>query len=195
MYDLHDRVTFSKDGKNIVGKIINIYYNLEKEVMVTLRSDDQKHHIVRMADLNSCETCSHKHLHGYQKPCKECKDHSHWADVKVILFHQLNGLTPTEQSCTFKLLEEIGEVMELIGKESGASGEIVGTERDLDLISHLVMEYMDVAQSSVTAVFTLCEKHNLDLETVLDQHEKKLREKGYLVWVTTKNPVPTAEIL
>ena len=95
---------------------------------------------------------------------------------KGILFPILNNLRPTEQSCTFKLLEEVGEVMELIGKKSKASGEVVGSFEAGDLI----MEYMDVAQSAVTAIFVLCEKYGYELKVVTETHEEKLREKGYL---------------
>lgn len=95
---------------------------------------------------------------------------------KGITFPKLNGLNPTEQSCTFKLLEEIGEVMQIIGKKAKASGEVVGSFDAGDLI----MEYMDVAQSAVTAVFVLCEKYDYELRLVTETHEEKLRKKGYL---------------
>ena len=95
---------------------------------------------------------------------------------KGILFPILNNLRPTEQSCTFKLLEEVGEVMQIIGKKSKASGEIVGS---FDA-EELIMEYMDVAQSAVTAINVLCKKYCYDLNIVSELHEGKLREKGYL---------------
>lgn len=51
MPNIHDRVTFIKDGTTITGKIIDIYYNLEREVMVTIRTDTGKHHILKMVEL------------------------------------------------------------------------------------------------------------------------------------------------
>ena len=42
------------------------------------------------------------------------------------------------------------------------------------------MEYMDVAQSAVTAIFLLCKKYDYDLKIVTETHEKKLKERGYL---------------
>ena len=66
--------------------------------------------------------------------------------------------------------------MQIIGKKSKASGEIVGSFDAADLI----MEYMDVAQSAVTAINVLCEKYGYDPKIVSELHEEKLREKGYL---------------
>ena len=136
--------------------------------------------------VKNCNTCNYCLLPSWGDPCNRCIKLSLWSPLytkdikKGITFPILNNLTPTEQSCTFKLLEEVGEVMQIIGKESGASGELVGTERDLSVTTKLVMEYMDVAQSSVTAVFTLCKKYNLDLGDVVREHEQKLEERGYL---------------
>jgi NTP pyrophosphatase (non-canonical NTP hydrolase) len=97
-----------------------------------------------------------------------------------ITFRRLNNLVPTEQSCTFKLLEEVGEVMELIGKRKGLSGEQVAEigEQNLDL--DLIMEYMDVAQSAVTAIIILCEKHDIEISDIEIDHYVKLIERGYL---------------
>lgn len=107
---------------------------------------------------------------------QKLKDYFKTTNEVGITFPICNGLTPTEQSCTLKLLEEVGEVMELIGKKSKASGEVVGSFDAGDLI----MEYMDVAQSAVTAIFVLCEKYGYELKIVAETHEQKLREKGYL---------------
>lgn len=96
-----------------------------------------------------------------------------------IVFKKLNGLTPTEQSCTFKLLEEVGEVMEIIGKWSGLNGENK-TYNQLSVDSGLIDEYMDVAQAATTAVRVLCEKHGISVNEVMKKHEQKLRERGYL---------------
>lgn len=97
--------------------------------------------------------------------------------MQSIEFKRLNGLTPTESSCIFKLLEEVGEVMELIGKRKKLSGE---NSDDAFNAGDLIMEFMDVAQSSVTAIFVLCEKYGYPLELVEEVHARKLYERGYL---------------
>lgn len=99
--------------------------------------------------------------------------------MQSIEFKRLNGLTPTESSCILKLLEEVGEVMEIIGKRSSLSGEALKIDQKYN-DGELIMEYMDVAQSAVTAVFTLCEKNGLDVGTIIGVHEAKLRGRGYL---------------
>ena len=128
--------------------------------------------------MRQCFGCEYENIDAASDPCNRCLTGERWEEknIESITFKKLNGLTPTEQSCTFKLLEEVGEVMELIGKKSKASGECVGNFEAGDLI----MEHMDVAQSAVTAVMILCKKYGYDLKTVIETHELKLRERGYL---------------
>lgn len=91
----------------------------------------------------------------------------------------LNNLTPTPESCTMKVLEEVGELMQMIGKHSGLSGE-KPTMSDEVRIRRTIFEALDVAQSAVTMANVLCELHGLELETFVVSHEDKLRKKGYL---------------
>lgn len=96
-----------------------------------------------------------------------------------IEFKRLNGLTPTVESCTMKLLEEVGELMQLIGKGQGLSGETV-YHKELSLADDMIAESLDVAQSAVTMAFTLTRKYGLPITEYTESHEKKLRERGYL---------------
>lgn len=99
--------------------------------------------------------------------------------MSSIEFKKLNGLTPTVESCTMKLLEEVGELMQLIGKGQGKSGESkVLPERFRQ--ERMIQEAFDVAQSAVTMIFALAERHGSDIETWVMSHETKLRERGYL---------------
>jgi len=97
----------------------------------------------------------------------------------VLTFHRLNGLNPTIQSCTFKLIEELGEFLQIVGKHSGMSGEkpIISDEVR---IRRMIFEALDVAQSAVTMVYTLCELKGVLPELFVEAHERKLRQKGYL---------------
>ncbi|MDQ7094194.1 MazG nucleotide pyrophosphohydrolase domain-containing protein [Desulfosporosinus sp. PR] len=97
-----------------------------------------------------------------------------------ISFPKLSGLTPTIESCTMKVLEEVGELMQLIGKgqsKSGESREVV----DLIWAVRAIEESLDTAQSAITMAFTLCDVYEINLDKLIDKHEKKLREKGYMV--------------
>jgi len=132
----------------------------------------------------SCDNCKYEHLSMRDLPCRECgsenKGSKKWeSKCPGISFHRLNGLTPTVKSCTLKVLEEIGELMQLLGKGQGASGEAQReTGRSWAVCS--VIESIDVAQSAITMAYTLCEEYGIDIDIMIDGHEKKLREKGYL---------------
>jgi len=94
----------------------------------------------------------------------------------------LNGLTPTTESCTMKVLEEVGELMQLIGKGQGKSGEeLTCAGGKIDWAIRAIMEAIDTAQSAITMAHTMCEEHNIDLSEMMDIHSMKLAKKGYLV--------------
>ena len=102
----------------------------------------------------------------------------------TISFHRLNGLNPTVQSCTFKLIEELGEFLQIVGKHSGMSGEKPVISDEVR-IRRMIFEALDVAQSAVTMVYALCELNELSPESFVESHERKLRQKGYLQEVNT----------
>ncbi|HWQ42807.1 MAG TPA: nucleotide pyrophosphohydrolase [Desulfosporosinus sp.] len=102
------------------------------------------------------------------------------SEKRGIIFPICNGLAPTVESCTMKVLEEVGELMQLIGKGQGKSGE---PRRVVNLIWAVrsVEESLDTAQSAITMAHTLCKEYGIDMAEIMEKHEKKLREKGYLV--------------
>lgn len=96
-----------------------------------------------------------------------------------IIFPILNNLTPTIESCTMKLIEELGELMQLIGKGQGKSGETLKKKTDrwaIDTIS----EALDVAQSAITMFHTLSKEYGINSDIMMEIHEEKLKERGYL---------------
>ena len=96
-----------------------------------------------------------------------------------IVFPILNNLTPTVDSCTSKVLEEVGELFQLIGKHKGASGEEqIMLPRAWTI--RMALESIDVAQSAITLAQTLCEDYTLNFDYLMQQHEDKLTERGYL---------------
>ena len=108
--------------------------------------------------------------------------------MKKSLYHNyivlpiLNGLTPTTESCTMKVLEEVGELMQKIGKEQRKSGEeLAYAGRKRDWAIDTIREAIDTAQAAITMAYTLCEEHEVDLSAMLIIHSMKMKEKGYLV--------------
>lgn len=97
-----------------------------------------------------------------------------------ISFPILNNLTPTTESCTAKVLEEVGELFRLIGKGQGQSGEKIEVMEQGYLATNMIAEALDVAQSAVTMAHTLATEHDINLEAMMEAHAMKLRNRGYL---------------
>ena len=134
-----------------------------------------------------CTTC--KFEEGFTLPCFDCYgDTWHWELKKVIVetsdsitFPILNNLTPTVHSCTLKMIEEIGELCQLIGKEQRKSGEelcYAGRKRYWAIAT--ISEALDTAQASVTMAHTLCKEHDIDMDAMMEAHRYKLKQRGYL---------------
>lgn len=101
------------------------------------------------------------------------------AESKEIHLPKLDGLTPTMESTALKLMEEAGELGAAIGKVRGMSGERVVME-DEAALRHVAEELLDVAQTAVTMMFVLEERHGVHIGEILDTHVAKLVRKGYL---------------
>ncbi len=129
-----------------------------------------------------CKSCQRKNCSGTLCLHEEwfIPDDQDVAKQQYILFPILNGLTPTTESCTMKVLEEVGELMQMIGKHSGLSGERQTMSEEVR-IRRTVFEALDVAQSAITMAHTLCKLYELSLESFIERHESKLIQKGYLV--------------
>lgn len=77
-----------------------------------------------------------------------------------------------------KLGEEIGELAQVIGKHSGLSGE-VNVKKDNIVLEEVVDEMLDVAQTCCTLLYIFQEKYDVDVESFLNIHRKKLEAHGY----------------
>lgn len=98
-----------------------------------------------------------------------------------ITFPILNNLTPTEASCTAKVLEEVGELFQLIGKGQSSSGEFQDFPTDKENWAYdVASEALDTAQAAVTMAYTICETYNISLKNMMVDHRQKLIERGYL---------------
>ena len=99
-----------------------------------------------------------------------------------ISFPILNNIKPTIESCTMKVLEEVGELMQLLGKGQSKSGEQKSWPENEELwVLNTIEESLDVAQSAITLAYTLCQKYMIDMDIITEHHEEKLRDKEYLI--------------
>lgn len=92
---------------------------------------------------------------------------------------RLNQLNPTLESTALKLMEEAGELAQVIGKYRGLSGEKVSVDEAV-VVSQIAYELLDVAQTAVTMMFVMEEQFDINIENLLKDHWDKLERKGYL---------------
>ena len=97
---------------------------------------------------------------------------------KTVTLPRLNRLSPSLESTALKIMEESGELAQAIGKLRGLSGERQRVEEN-EAMQMVARELVDVAQTAVTMMFVLEEQYGIDLEAILKEHIKKLRQKGY----------------
>ncbi|HOB11525.1 MAG TPA: MazG-like family protein [Syntrophomonadaceae bacterium] len=100
-------------------------------------------------------------------------------EAKTLSLPRLNQLTPTLESTALKLMEEAGELAQVIGKFRGLSGEKVDWD-DKTVVKEITRELLDVAQTAVTMMFVMEEQFGVDLDQALQEHWAKLERKGYL---------------
>lgn len=103
----------------------------------------------------------------------------HNAVFKEISLPKLNNLEPGLESTCLKLMEEAGELAQVIGKFRGLNGEEVHMEekKAMELISK---ELLDVAQVAVSMMFVLEDSYGINIEKKVDEHIEKLIQKGYI---------------
>lgn len=100
-------------------------------------------------------------------------------EAKTLSLPRLNQLNPTLESTALKLMEEAGELAQVIGKFRGLSGEKISVDHDTVMIE-IARELLDVAQTAVTMMFVMEEHFGVDIDTALQEHWAKLERKGYL---------------
>lgn len=101
-------------------------------------------------------------------------------DTKTLSLPKLNQLSPTLESTALKLMEETGELAQVIGKFRGLSGEKVKMDNDT-IIREIARELLDVAQTAVTMMFVLEEEFGINIDSAVQSHVAKLERKGYLL--------------
>lgn len=98
---------------------------------------------------------------------------------KKISLPKLNNLEPNLESTALKLMEEAGELAQVIGKFRGLNGEVVHMETD-EIFDKISMELLDVAQVAISMMFVLEDKYSIDIDEKVEHHISKLIEKGYM---------------
>jgi NTP pyrophosphatase (non-canonical NTP hydrolase) len=98
---------------------------------------------------------------------------------KTISLPRLNNLTPTIESTTLKLMEEVGEFSQVVGKFRGLSGESQTYEKQ-EITKKMVEELLDVAQVAVSLMFVLEDEYNINIDDSVDKHIEKLKLKNYI---------------
>lgn len=98
---------------------------------------------------------------------------------KEISLPKLNNLTPGLESTCLKLMEEAGELAQVIGKFRGMNGE---TNRltEKEEAARICEELLDVAQVAVSMMFVLEDSYGIDIDERIDEHINKLMNKGYI---------------
>jgi len=100
-------------------------------------------------------------------------------NFKEISLPKLNNLTPSLESTTLKLMEEAGELAQVIGKLRGLNGEKVNL-KEQEIMEKISEELLDVAQVAVSMMFVLEDEYNINIEGKLRDHIEKLKKKGYI---------------
>lgn len=98
---------------------------------------------------------------------------------KSISLPRLNNLKPNIESTALKLMEEAGELAQLIGKYRGLNGEDCKME-ETTVVDKIAEELLDVAQVAISMMFVLEEAYSVDIHAKVNQHIEKLIRKGYM---------------
>jgi len=89
---------------------------------------------------------------------------------------RINDVTLLTTVC--KIQEELGELTQLLGKGTKASGEADGLSPDV-VRTGCALELLDIAQCCFTMMYILREKYQVDMTVLIERHVDKLRRKGY----------------
>lgn len=115
---------------------------------------------------------------GYRYPREDSYGLRTAPDSKCIHLPrlQLEDVDLLETVC--KIQEEIGELTQYLGKGAALSGEQKSMDRS-DMIRGCALELLDIAQCCFTMMYILTDRHGVDMQEMLHQHNAKLRARGY----------------
>ena len=99
---------------------------------------------------------------------------------QFVLYLPRLDIEPDLTKTFLKLTEEAGELVQVVGKKSGLSGETRNLLEEDEKETELSLALLDVAQCCVTMLYIMAEKYRVNVEYLMQKHENKLREHGYL---------------
>lgn len=102
-----------------------------------------------------------------------------YTEYKMISLPKLNNLQPGLESTCLKLMEEAGELAQVIGKFRGLNGE-QDVMDEHKLVEKITEELLDVAQVAVSMMFVLENEYNINIHDKIERHIEKLINKGYI---------------
>ena len=100
-------------------------------------------------------------------------------EYKQISLPKLNNLQPGLESTCLKLMEEAGELAQIIGKFRGLNGEVVDKEHQ-EIVNLISVELLDVAHVDVSIMFVFEDTYQINISEKVDAHVNKLMSKGYI---------------
>lgn len=104
--------------------------------------------------------------------------------LEYVYLPKLNCLSPSMDSTILKIVEESGElarsVLLFLPYEKESAFRIHHNPEARELLSDVVQELLDVAQTCVTMLFVLEEKYSFSIDEWMVRHLNKLEKKGYL---------------
>ncbi len=104
--------------------------------------------------------------------------------LEYVYLPKLNCLSPSIDSTILKIVEESGElarsVLLFLPYEKQPAFKIHHNPEARHLLSEVVQELLDVAQTCVTMLFVLEEKYDFSIDEWMVRHLNKLEQKGYL---------------
>ena len=113
-------------------------------------------------------------------------------DTKNLSLPKLNQFNPTLESTALKLMEEAGELAQVIGKFRGLSGEQISMDEET-IVREVANELLDVAQTAVTMMFVIpaiglepiqsCLHQILSLTCLPISPRRRMRESCYQRWL------------
>lgn len=91
----------------------------------------------------------------------------------------LDSLDLKLEPTVLKLVEEVGEFSQVVGKFRKMSGESIEIS-DREVNEKLQEELIDVAQTVCSLIYILSRDHGIEFNRGIEEHIDKLKRKGYI---------------
>lgn len=92
----------------------------------------------------------------------------------------LDGLDLKLEPTVLKLVEEVGELSQVVGKYRKLSNETFYNYTEETIKSKLEEELIDVAQTVCSLIYILERDYGINIKNGINDHIRKLQKKGYI---------------